>query len=166
MAYRLLPLHDPARRPRDWNLHVAPPRVAVFLSDARSGAELTADGTSLQPGTRSSFLLFDSLDEAKTYCEEMLTRFEHIQCDIYDQRGSAVPPLFRYTHERYRGEFLAPGSRKKLIFVGCLLILATPPLFWWDYRHGGVLIFPTLIALNCIILALRFFYMAMATKTH
>jgi hypothetical protein len=163
LPYQLLLLRDPIRRPADWNDHIGPEQRAVFLSDVRSGHESTLDGQFL-PRTAPSFcLVFESMDEAKAFCVELVARVEHMKCDIYDRRGAAVGPIRSFVNQRFRRR--APSSRGayKLVVAGCLLILICPLFIWWDWRHSGILVFPTLIGLNCFLGALRLFQLAHAT---
>jgi hypothetical protein len=36
-----------------------------------------------------------------------------------------------------------------------MLLIFAPPLFWWDYRHRGTLVVPTLFGFACIITCAR-----------
>jgi hypothetical protein len=161
LAYRTLLLHDPARRPLDWNLHVGPSQCAVFLSDVHNGREVTVSGES-PAGAASSFLLFDSVEEARAFGFQKVQQIEHLRCDLYDHRGSAAP-LTQIVSPKYRRRLPSVASARRMVIAACLLILVSPALFWWDWQKSGGLIFPTLLGINCIVAALRLFYLAYAT---
>jgi hypothetical protein len=93
----------------------------------------------------------------------LLGRIEHMKCDIYDRRGAAVGPVASFTNDRYRRRVPNRRSAYWMLVFGLLLILIGPLFLYWDWLYSGGLIYPTLIGLNCFILALRLFYMGFVT---
>jgi hypothetical protein len=162
LAYRILLLREANRRPADWNEHIGPDQRAVFLSDVRTGHEQTIDGQ-LLPNSEPSFcLVFESMEEAKAFCLEMVGRIAHMKCDIYDRRGAAVGPIRSFVSQQYRRRVPSRRGAYEMIVAGCVLMLVCPLLIWWDWMNSGGLIVPTLIGLNCFVAALRLFYLAYA----
>jgi hypothetical protein len=163
LAYKTLVLRDPNRRPADWNDQLTDGQRAVFLSDVRGGGELTVEGSPAQRSSPSCCLVFDSLEEAKTFCRELVGRVEHMRCDVYDRRGAAVGPVCRFVGKRFQRRLPTARSARLMVIGGCMLILICPVLFRWDWLYRGVLIFPTLLGINCILGALRLFHLGHST---
>jgi hypothetical protein len=51
---------------------------------------------------------------------------------------------------------------RKLVALG--LLVAAPPLFWIDYEKGGMLILPTFLGINLIIIAARLLFMNLSIR--
>ena len=163
MPQKTLILRVPGRRPADWNDHLSESDRAVFFSDVRDNAELTPDGRHLSPGAPSACLVFDSLDEAQTFSLDLVQRIPHIKCEIYDRRGAAAGPVAIFTNDLYHRSVPTRRSAYWLIAAGIVLFALGPIFIYYDWLYSGGLIYPTLIGLNCFLLALRLFYMAHAT---
>jgi hypothetical protein len=101
----------------------------------------------------------DSLAEAEAFCGELVSRHKRMVCEIYDRRGKAVPPVRVVTHPGTAGRLGGRGvSRQSAMWkirIGWLLLAVAPPLFWLDYRSGGVLVVPTVVGFACIITCVR-----------
>jgi hypothetical protein len=121
---------------------------------------VTILGTPPASGEAASCLVFDSFEEANDFCRERVGLIEHLRCDIYDHRGLAVSPLAQWVNPRSARRLPTARSAAWMRVGGCVLILISPLLFWWDSLRGGMLVVPTLLGLNCIIGALRLFYLA------
>jgi hypothetical protein len=150
-----LPLFIRGRRPSNWNDHLVDGECAVFLSDARGEIELTADGAPKPAGKPSTCLVFESRDAAAAWCEQRLREIEHLKCEIYDRRGMAVPALATFVHPKYAGRIPNRKTARRLMLVGCICIVVSPPLFWWDWRASGGLVIPTLVGFTLIISGVR-----------
>jgi hypothetical protein len=159
-AYQRLAIHDPRRSPPEYTGHVAPHQFIVFLSDVATAAELTPDGAPPPAGQSPSCYVFDSLDAAVTFSKDLVQHHPRVRCQVLSHRGRSTPPLQTIVHPSHQKHL--PSRRK--VWVMCLvaagLILCAPPLFYWDAQLKFPLVFPTFLALNCIIIAARILFWA------
>jgi hypothetical protein len=152
-------LFDPRRKPTDWTDVIGPTQCAVLLQDRKSSVPLSPAGRPFARVEDATCLLFDHLEAAQKFCEAKVLELPNICCEIMDAQGRAHPPLMVITHPDYhREDDTGPtwSRRRRLISVG--LVLISGPLLWLDWRHHGMLVVPTLLAFNCILLAMRFLY--------
>jgi len=152
-------IFDPRRVPRDWVDLLHEGQCAVFLSDIHSGAVLDGEGTPADRG-KENCLVFDSLADAKQFCEEVVERCEHVRCDIYDERGLAVSPLVTIVGKRHQRQLRSKKSVHRLIVAGVLSMVLSIPLFRYDWLSSGERIWPTFVGINLILLGLRLLYLA------
>jgi hypothetical protein len=144
-------VYDPARRPHNWSAIILPTQFVVFLQDVRSSMPLSRDGTPSGPG-QATCTLFDSLDDAQRFCEETVRLRPNVCCEVFDSDGRAKPPLLTVAHQNDDvNGWWARHSR----YIALLLMAGSLPLFWIDWTHRGLLILPTLLAINMIVAALR-----------
>lgn len=78
-----------------------------------------------------------------------------MRCDVYDQRGTGVPPLLSIVNPRHARRLPNRGKVRVMAIIGIAMIVPSPVLFWWDYRHGLALLWPTFIAINLLVFGLR-----------
>ena len=76
-----------------WLQELNPGDYPAFLRDGQTSAERNADGKPLRPGDPRYAWCFDSLDEAKTFCERKMGVGRDLRCDIYDHSGLVAPPV-------------------------------------------------------------------------
>src|SRR6476659_8607147 len=154
-------LYDPARVPENWRDIIRPGQFAAFAADVVSGAACDDEGEPFASSDAVTCLIFDSLQEAETLCRERVARHPQLRFDIFDAAGRTQPPIITVVHES-RSERLEGnrGSRRlSNVFAACLLALA-PVLIWFDWsRHDGLLIVPTVVAINCIVFAARIVFL-------
>jgi hypothetical protein len=129
--------------------------VAVFLSDARTETELTIEGTPKPAQKPSSCLVFENRDAATAWCAQQVRSIEHLKCEIYDRRGMAVPAMAAFVNPKYTSRIPNRKTARRLMLAGIVCILVSPPLFWLDWRVGGVLIVPTLVGFTLVITGAR-----------
>src|SRR5215475_1829558 len=153
---RELRLYDPDRSPRAWTDIIRPGQYAVFHSDLRTDVEKKPDGRYLQPGEESFCLLFDSLEEAETYCEAKVAEVPNLRCDIYDHLGKGKPPTRTYVHP---SQVDAP---RKYALWGWLLLAGAAACFLVEWHWHGTLIVPLIVGLNMTFAGLRLIYWAKA----
>lgn len=161
----VLRLYDPDRRPQSWTDIIRPSQFAVFSKDAESGATCDAEGKPLASPSDASCLVFERLDEARTFCEERVRQLPHVRFEVFDAAGRTNPPLVTIVSPS-RADALAGQPRgmrmRKLVALG--LLVAAPPLFWIDYEKGGMLILPTFLGINLIIIAARLLFMNLSIR--
>jgi len=149
-------LYDPRRRPANWMQIIQPGQYAVFHKDARTEIETNSEGAYLPSGEPSTCLIFDSLEEAKKYCELRVQQFSNLRCEIYDHAGKARLPAAIVLNPALAGSLEeSPANSKRKIIMGIALMLLSLPLFFWDWKFNWSLILPTLIGLNLIFFGFR-----------
>ena len=153
---REVKVYDEARQPQNWNALLTPSQCAVFFKRIDSEAPLLPSGASVARFRDCTFLLFDSLEEARRLCEAKVRDYPHMRCEIFDWRGKAQPPLLTIVHPGVaeKGE-LSAGSVRKRKILAILLFIGALPLFLFDTRSEGVLVFPTFLAISMILAVLR-----------
>jgi len=90
---RAVRVFDPHRRSANWTEIVRPDQIVVFTKNVDTGAACDADGQPFPSPDEATLLLFDSLDEARGFCEGRVATNPAIQFDLYDAEGKANAPL-------------------------------------------------------------------------
>ena len=149
-------IYDPHRVPKHWMELLRPGQFAVFLQDVRSAVLLDSEGRPLaDSGSAGSCYLFDSLEEAKQFCQELVERHDHVRGDIYDERGMAVEPLYTFAKKRHEHRIGSKTTARWLMLAGALAILLSLPLFWYDWLAEGARIWPAVIGINLVFAGVR-----------
>jgi hypothetical protein len=148
----------PRRSPPDWNDNLADGEVAVFLSDVRSDAELTADGLPRPVQKPSVCLVFKSRSAADEWCQRRVGEIEHLKCELYDRRGMAGGPIASFVNAKYAARLPNRRTAVKMILWAVACFAVSPVLFWLDWRVRGVMILPTLVGFTLVVTGLRLLY--------
>jgi hypothetical protein len=151
-SVQVLKLYDPSRKPAEWTALVHPGQFAVFHSDVSTDVEKTPDGRYLHAGEDSVCVMFDSLEEAETYCESKVDQIPDLRCDIYDHIGKSRPPMLTYVNKIH---LESPARRANW---GWALVAASLPLFWIEWHWHGTLIIPMVVGINLVFAGLRLVY--------
>lgn len=130
-------IHDAARRPASWADIIRPGQFVAFASPS--------DGTCV---------LFDSLDEARAFCDAVVRSTPAAQVDVFDAEGRANAPLLTFVHpSREPGLDTHPRALHRrrviawaLIAAGTLLLIYT----YWKFSDIEA-IFPGVIGINLLI---------------
>jgi hypothetical protein len=156
---------DEGRRPRDWNELLSPWQCAVFFKRFDAETPLSQDGAPFANMSDATFLLFDSLESARGFCEARVKQLPHMICEIFDAEGKAKPPILAIEHPSVaeKNELSARSIRARKI-LAIVLILCAPALFGWDHRANGTLVMPTFLGISLILAALRTLHWNMAGK--
>jgi hypothetical protein len=150
--------YDPDRVPRNWVDLLRPGQVAVFLLDVETSVVLDQDGVPVRNSAAESCFFFDSLADAKRFCQDMVERADHVRCDMYDERGMAVAPLYTIVNKRHEHRVGSKGTARLLMLSGAVSVVVSIPLFWYDWLAEGARIWPTLFGINLVVLGLRLLY--------
>ena len=157
---KVVRLYDPARQPPGWMQVIQPTEFAAFATLADSGAACDADGV-LTSSDEASCIIFKTLPAAETFCRERVEQNPALRFDVLDAAGLLRPPLFTIVHPSRAAAL--DGSAKKMRWntnVAIALLVTGPPLIWYDWAfHGGVLIMPTIVGINFVLIAIRLFVM-------
>jgi hypothetical protein len=162
---QVLRLFDPDRRPQNWTEIIRAGQVAVFSKNADTGTPCDAEGQPFVSDAEICCLIFDRLDEARRSCEERVEQVPYVRFEIFDAAGRTNPPLLTVVSPS-RAHLLADSPRAMRIrrWVAIAMFAAAPPLFWIDYDRGGLLILPTFLGLNLIIIAARLLFMNVSSR--
>jgi hypothetical protein len=146
-----LRLHDRSRTPQEWTAHLSATQFAVFLRDADIRVALDPAGQPIPASTPAVCYCFESLADAETFCNLKIAACQRMLCEIYDRRGKAIDPIRVLTHPSRAHHLPNRRSAHRKILIAWLLLAIAPFFFWFDYRHDGALIFPTLVGFACFL---------------
>ena len=166
-GFREFKVYDAERASPDWTSLVSPSQCAVFLRDIETAAPLSADGVPVSRMRDCTFGLFDSLEQARRFCEVRVAAHPSMCCEIFDHEGKAKPPLLTIVHPSMaQKDELSPTWLRRRRVMAILCFLAAVPLFVWDAKGGWGLILPSFIAFNLIFFGLRLIYWNSARRSH
>jgi len=153
---REIKVYDHTRQPRDWNTLLTPSQCAVFFKRVDCEAPLSPTGASVDRFRDCTFLLFDTLEEARKVCETKVLDHPEMRCQIFDSRGMGQPPLLTIVnpHVAQKDELSVQSVRKRKI-LAVLLFVGSLPLFWYDHQTGGVQAVPTIAGFTMVLGGLR-----------
>jgi hypothetical protein len=158
-AFREFKVYDRTRQPAEWTSLVGPTQCAAFLKDVKTANPLTTDGSEIAHLSDCRFLLFDHLEEARTFCEAQVQRYPFMCCEIFDAEGKAKPPLLVVMHpSAARKDELSPTWVKRRKVFAIASLVAAGVLFVADWRSEYELLWPSLLAVNLLPLGLRLLY--------
>ena len=147
---QVLRIHDPERRPASWAEIIRPGQFVTFASPS--------DGTCV---------LFDSLAEARAFCEAGVQSAPAAQYDVFDADGRVHPPLLTIVHpSRAHGLDAHPRAVRKRRVLGWVLIAAGLPLIIYaSWRPADIeSIFPGVIGINLVIAGGRFLWFNLGVR--
>lgn len=145
-----LRIHDPARRPASWAGIIRPGQFVAFGTPS--------DGTCV---------LFDSLAEARAFCEAAVQSAPAARYDVFDAEGRAHPPLLTVVHPSRAHVLDAhPRAIRNRRVLGWALIAAGLPLtIFASWRPPDIeSIFPGVIGINLIIAGGRFLWFNLGVR--
>ena len=162
----VLRLYDPDRALPNWSDLVQPHQFVVFSSDVASGAPTDAAGRPFPSADAVSCLVFDSLAEARRFCETRVLEVAALRLELFDARGRVDDPLIVFVNPA-RAASLEGSSRligqRKWWAIG--LLAASGPLIWYDqWSSDGALVLPTFLGISMGLAGLRLLFMNMAVK--
>jgi hypothetical protein len=149
-------LHDRARVPANWTQLIRPGQYAVFLSDVGSSAPVSQDGTPIPSASEYFCLLFDTLPDAETYCQQAVKNIRCVKCEVFDSAGRANPPVGVFVNPEFAHKLDSEASARRLVRWGFAAIAASLPLFWYAWKNGaGIVWWPILLGINAVAAGLR-----------
>jgi hypothetical protein len=150
-------LFDPGRRPTSWTEIVHPGQYVVFSKTIDTGASCDAEGQPFASVEDATCLIFDGLKAARAFCEEQVVQAPRVRFDIFDSTGRANAPLLVIVHPSRAAKLEGnPRGIRVRTRAAVALMTVAAALFWYDYQHDkGVLIFPTIIGINLVVVAAR-----------
>ena len=135
---REIKVYDHSRQPRDWHKLLTRMQCAVFFKRVNSEIPLSPNGVPVTRFRDCTFLLFNTLEEARRFSEARVREYPDMCCEIFDARGKAVPPLLTVVHPCIaKHDELSASSVRKRTVAAVLLFVCSLPLIWWDARLKG-----------------------------
>ena len=162
----VLRLFDPDRRPPNWSDIIRPGQFVAFSSDADSGGPTGADGRPFDSATAATCVVFDSLSEARQFCEGRVVAIPSVRFEIFDARGRVEEPLVVVVSPSRAGalESSARSTRRRK-WAAVVLLAASGPLIAYDYwTAGGALVLPTFLGISMALAAVRLLFMNLAVR--
>jgi hypothetical protein len=156
---QVIRLYDPGRALPQWRDHIGPGQFAAFSTCVDTGAACDADGAVFPSPDLITCAIFDSLESATEFCRARVERTPGVRFDIFDSAGRTQPPLQTVVHPSRTPTLEGnPRSVRTSTAFGILLLIAAPFLLWFDWaKHDGILVLPTIVAINCVLIAVRIF---------
>lgn len=152
---QVLRVYDGSRQPRDWMDVIRPGQFVVFPSLIADGAPCDFEGTPVAHHL-AVCAIADSLDEAERSSRTCVAEHSTLRCDVFDADGRRNPPLLTIVHpDRARGLEGDASVRRRNKWIAFALIAVAPVLMWFDWMAAGLMIVPTVIAVNGLLLAAR-----------
>jgi hypothetical protein len=152
-----LRLFDRDRQPPDWTDIIRPGQYVAFSKTIDTGGSCDQDGQPFASPDDVTCLIFNGLAEARAFCEEQVTRAPAVRFEIFDSAGRREPPLLVIVDPSRIATLEGnPRGIRVRKWWAWTLIVGAVPLFWYDYQHDeGMLIFPTVLGINMVIIAAR-----------
>jgi hypothetical protein len=132
--------YDSTRRPAYWTALVRKDQFTVCHFDYKTGTWRTAQGTYAVSPDQETIFIFETLDEARTYCREFVAIHPSLFCRIYDYRGNMDGLLETVYPARIAEKLLAAGSGHGHLWRGMLQLAASALCVYADWRITGVVI--------------------------
>ena len=143
----------------DWMSLVGPTQCVAFFKDFHTAAPVSYRGESFRKMSDCTFVLFDRLDEAKTFCERAVKEHPSICAEIFDNQGRGKEPLMVIVDASVaeKGELSATSVRKRRLGA-VALFYGGVSLVVWDWSKEWDLSWPAVLGFNMIFVGLRFLY--------
>ena len=164
---QVLRVHDPARRPASWTSIIEPQQFVAFAKDLDSGTPCDAAGRPFADPSQTTCLLFESLGEARAFCEAAALEAPHARFDVFDAQGRANPPLLTVVHpSRAHALDTDPRAvRKRRVIAWCLIAAGIPPIIYACVRNTDIgVIFPGVIGINLLIAGGRLLWLNLGLR--
>jgi hypothetical protein len=154
---KIVRVFDSNRQPPNWTDIIRPGQFVAFSKNIDSGAPCDTDGVSFESAHTPTCIIFDSLAEAEAFCTESVLRVPALRFDVFDAAGRVQPPLLTVVHpSRVATLDGNPRSARINRWASVALVIAAPILFWVDWwKYDGLLILPTILGINMLIIAAR-----------
>jgi hypothetical protein len=160
-----LRLYDPDRRPANWTEIIRPGQFVAFAKHLVGGGPCDGNGNGFPSSAHITCLIFDGLAEARRFCEEQVQRVPGVRFEIFDAEGRTNPPLLVVVHPAHAGTLdVNPQAMRRRKVAAIVLAVGAVPLFWYDWQSDGLMILPTIVAINMLLAAGRLFQLNMAVS--
>jgi hypothetical protein len=127
---------------------MGPSQYALFHVDAKTGHHRNAYGRRLASHWSATCLLFDSLEEAKSYAAKKVAEMPSLACKIYD-RTEGADAAETTVNEAFGRKPTRQEFRRGLL-VGLAWIAASFVAFWYVWRSGWTAILVGLVGVRLL----------------
>ena len=120
----------------DWMSIVGPTQCVAFFKDFQTAAPMSYHGESFPKMSDCTFVLFDSLDEAKNFCEAAVKRHPSMCAEVFDNHGRGKEPLMVIVDASVaeKSELSVTSVRKRRLGAFALFCGGASLVTW---RQGG-----------------------------
>jgi hypothetical protein len=166
-AMQELRVHDPDRRPSNWTEFIGPRQFVAFAKDVENGVPCDAGGRPFADPARTTCLLFDSLEEARAFCEGAALAAPLVRFDVFDVQGRANPALLTFVHPSHAQSLdtSARALHKRRAIAWVLIAAGVPPIVYAFMREADIeSIFPGVIGINLIVAGGRLLWLNLGIR--
>lgn len=160
-------VHDPDRRPVSWTGLIGDGQFAAFAKIDASGGPCDADGARFAGTDQATCVLFDSLAEARAFCEAAVARHPELRFDVFDAAGRTRPPLLVVLHPSRAASLETSPRRMRRRRAGAWLMIAAGLsllLYAWLAPRERDIILPIFFGINAILFGGRLLWMNLALR--
>ena len=133
---------------------LGPEQLVAFARDVESGVPVDASGQPFADPAAITCLVFDTVAEARAFCEAAVHRSPATQFDVFDSGGRTRPPLLTVLHPSRAVSLDSHprGMRRRRAIAWALIVGGLPPILYAYYFEDGIgAILPAFIGINMII---------------
>jgi hypothetical protein len=162
-----LRIHDPVRRPASWTEIIGREQFVAFAKNVDTGAPCDAGGQAFADPSQATCVLFESLAEARAFCEAAAQSVPIARFDVFDAEGRAKPPLLTFVHPS-RAQVLDADPRalhKRRTIAWGLIAGGIPLIIYAGWRNADIeAIFPGVIGINLLIAGARLLWLNLGIR--
>ena len=154
---QIVRVYDAERRPPNWTEIIRPGQFVAFAKHLDTDTPCDPSGMPFASADAVTCFIFDSLADARRFGQESVDRVPSMRVDVFESTGRSSPPLLTIVHPARVATLDGNARTARRNAIGALvLVLAAPILFWIDWaKYDGLLILPTILGINMIIIAAR-----------
>ena len=146
-------------RTGDWMTLVGPMQCVAFFKDFHTAAPVSYRGESFQKMSDCTFLLFDGLAEAMSFCVAAVKQNPSVCAELFDDHGRAKEPLAVIVDHSVAEKMELSNTRVRWRKIGAIALFCVGvPLIVWDGWHEWDFIWPAVLGFNMVIVGLRLLY--------
>lgn len=133
-------LDDPERRPRSYTDLLRSGQIVAFAKSVETGLPCDASGRQFDDPSAGICLVFDSVAEARTYCETAVRSCPAVRFDVFDSEGRVHPPLLTVLHPSREGALDSNprGMRHRRVIAWLLIAGSVPTMAYAYFMVSGV----------------------------
>lgn len=165
MTAHTLRVYDPARQPPGWSEIVRPDQYVAFATDLATGVPCDAAGRPFTSSGDVTCVVFDTLDEARQFCDDAVTAAPGVQFDLFDANGRANPPLVQIVHPSHAAALDSdPRTLARRRLSAFALLAAGLSLIAIDAWLVGELLLITMVGITLVLAAGRLLFLNLAFR--
>jgi hypothetical protein len=146
-------------RAGDWMSLVGPTQCVAFFKDFHTAAPASYRGEPFPNMRDCTFVLLDSFDEAREFCEAQVKQHPSMCAEVFDHQGRAKEPLLVVIDASLaeKAELSKSSVRRRKLWAIALFCVGVP-LIVWDGSKDWDLILPAVFGFNMVIVGFRLLY--------